>query len=96
VRTFEPLRVPAGTAFTLTLPDNTFTHSVATTPVQVSATTAGGTPLPDWLKFSPGERQFSGTPPQGVTSLQVAVVATDANGNQVSTTLNLQFGDPAR
>jgi hypothetical protein len=29
----------------------------------------------------------------GVTSLQVMVVATDTNGNQVSTTLTLQFGD---
>ena len=96
VKTFDIVKVAPGTSFTLTLPENTFTHSVSTTPLQISATTASGSPLPDWVKFSPGERRFTGTPPVGVTSLQVMVVATDTNGNQVSTTLTLQFGDPSR
>jgi hypothetical protein len=92
VRTFDVVKILRGTTFNLTLPDNTFTHSVSTTPLQISATTATGSPLPDWVIFSPGERRFTGTPPLGVTSLQVMVVATDTNGNQVSTTLSLQFG----
>jgi hypothetical protein len=92
VRTFDVVKILPGTTFNLTLPDNTFTHSVSTTPLQISATTATGSPLPDWVIFSPGERRFTGTPPLGVTSLQVMVVATDTNGNQVSTTLSLQFG----
>jgi hypothetical protein len=96
VRTFDVVKVAPGTAFTMTLPDNTFTHSVSSTPLQVSATTAGGRPLPDWVRFSPGERSFTGTPPAGVTSLQVVVVATDTAGNQASTTLTLQFGDSSR
>jgi hypothetical protein len=78
------------------LPDNTFTHSVSSTPLQISATGASGSPLPDWLRFAPGERRFSGTPPAGVTSLQVVVVATDTNGNQASTTVTLQFADTSR
>ena len=92
VKTFDVVKVSPGTTFNLTLPENTFTHSVSTTPLQISATTATGSPLPDWVIFSPGERRFTGTPPLGVTSLQVMVVATDTNGNQVSTTLSLQFG----
>jgi hypothetical protein len=92
VKTFDVVKVSPGTTFNLTLPENTFTHSVSTTPLQISATTANGSPLPDWVIFSPGERRFTGTPPLGVTSLQVMVVATDTNGNQVSTTLTLQFG----
>jgi hypothetical protein len=96
VKTFEVVKVALGTAFTLTLPDNTFTHSVSSTPLQISATGASGSPLPDWLRFAPGERRFSGTPPAGVTSLQVVVVATDTNGNQASTTVTLQFADASR
>jgi hypothetical protein len=96
VKTFEVVKVALGTAFTLTLPDNTFTHSVSSTPLQISATGASGSPLPDWLRFAPGERRFSGTPPAGVTSLQVVVVATDTNGNQASTTVTLQFADTSR
>jgi hypothetical protein len=92
VKTFDVVKVSPGTTFNLTLPENTFIHSVSTTPLQISATTANGSPLPDWVIFSPGERRFTGTPPLGVTSLQVMVVATDTNGNQVSTTLTLQFG----
>lgn len=96
VRAFEPVRVPAGSSFTITLPDNTFTHSVESTPVQVSASTADGSALPDWMTFSPADRSFTGTPPPGVSALQVVVAATDANGNRVTTTLNLQFTEPAR
>lgn len=96
VKTFDVVKVAPGTSFTLTLPEDTFTHSVSTMPLQISVTTVGGSPLPDWVKFSPGERRFTGTPPAGVTSLQVMVVATDTNGNQVSTNLPLQFGDPSR
>ena len=96
VKTFDVVKVAPGTSFSLSLPDNTFTHSVSSTPLQISATTASGNPLPDWLQFSPGERRFTGTAPVGVTSLQVLVVATDTNGNQASTTLTLQFGDPSR
>lgn len=96
VRVFEPVQVPTGTPFTFTLPDNTFTHSVENTPVQVSVTTADGRPLPDWMKFSPADLSFTGTPPPGVSALQVVVAATDANGNRVTTTLNLQFTDTSR
>jgi hypothetical protein len=96
VNTFDIVKIAPDTTANLTLPDNTFIHSVSSTPLQISATTAGGSPLPDWVKFSPGERRFIVTPPAGMTSLQVVVVATDTAGNQASTTLTLQFGDPSR
>lgn len=96
VRTFEPVRVPAGSSFTIALPENTFTHSVESAPVQVSASTVDGSALPDWVRFSPADRSFTGTPPPGVSALQVVVAATDANGNRVTTTLNLQFTEVSR
>ena len=93
VKSFDVVKIAPGIAFSLTLPEDTFIHSLRSTPLQISAKAADGGALPDWIDFSPTERRFTGTPPRGVTTLQVVVEATDSNGNQVSTSLTLQFGE---
>lgn len=91
VKTFDPIVVSSSGSFQVELPKNTFTHSDSDTPIQISATTENGEPLPEWASFSAADLSLTGTPPQGVTSLSVVVTATDANGNQVSTQLTINF-----
>ena len=49
--------------------------------------------LPDWLKFVPGERRFVGTAPPNVGQVSVVVTARDERGEQVSTSITLNFGN---
>jgi hypothetical protein len=52
-----------------------------------------GQPLPDWLKFVPGERRFVGTAQPNVSQVSVVVTARDERGEQVSTSITLNFGN---
>lgn len=54
---------------------------------------ADGRALPDWLKFVPGERRFVGTAPPNVGQVSVVVTARDERGEQVSTSITLNFGN---
>jgi len=47
----------------------------------------------DWLKFVPGERRFVGTAPPNVSQVSVVVTARDERGEQVSTSITLNFGN---
>ena len=82
--------------FTYTLPADTFRHQNANELIRLSAALANGAALPSWLKFSPKDARFSGTPPKGVQSLEVEVSATDRQGQRVTTRVRLVFSNGAR
>ncbi|MBF0213386.1 MAG: SUMF1/EgtB/PvdO family nonheme iron enzyme [Magnetococcales bacterium] len=56
-----------------------------------SAKLANGSALPSWLSFSPSTRTFAGTPPTGVTSLDLRVTVNDGHGSTSSDTFSLNF-----
>ena len=75
---------PIGTAFSYTVPANTFSDA-DNDPLTYTATKDDGTPLPAWLSFDPGTRTFSGTPPTTVViPLPLKVTASDGYGGSVS------------
>ena len=75
---------PIGTAFSYTVPANTFSDA-DNDPLTYTATKADGTPLPTWLSFDHGTRTFSGTPPTTVViPLPLKVTASDGYGGSVS------------
>jgi hypothetical protein len=97
-----PIVVPAAQQpiatqpFSFTLPATTFTvPDGAADPLNLSATLANGSPLPDWLKFDPRTATFSGTPDlNSVGDLSLKVIATDRQGNLVSQTFSLAIATP--
>ena len=91
VQSFEPLTVPAGKPFSFTLPAQTFQHAEPAASIQISAQSANGQKLPDWLRFDPVSRRFEGTPPPGMQQLEVSITATGPDGQTASTTIVLQF-----
>ena len=57
----------------------TFTDVESPT-LTLSATLAGGSPLPTWLTFDPGTGQFAGTPPLNYNgAINIAVTASDGS-----------------
>ncbi|WP_374562614.1 putative Ig domain-containing protein [Ideonella sp.] len=72
-----------GSAFTFTVPPDTFSDVDAGDTLSFTATLADGSPLPSWLSFDAATRTFSGTPATGdVGTINVRVTATD--GSQAS------------
>ncbi len=72
-------------AFSFTVPSNTFTDSAGDR-VVLSATLGDGSPLPPWLHFDAVAKTFSGTPQNGdVGTAQIKVTATDIFGAIQST-----------
>ncbi|MBD0682865.1 beta strand repeat-containing protein, partial [Pseudomonas sp. PSB11] len=71
-----------GQSFTYTLAANTFADVDEGDSLVLSATLAGGDPLPSWLSFDAASRTFSGTPPAGtvVGDIDIVVIATDLGG----------------
>ena len=73
------------TAFTCTVPENTFNDVDAGDSLTYTATKSDGTALPAWLSFNAGARTFSGTPANGdVGTITVKVTATDSSSASVS------------
>ncbi|MFN6579144.1 MAG: putative Ig domain-containing protein, partial [Aulosira sp. ZfuVER01] len=69
------------TAFTFTIPENTFADVDAGDTLSYSATLENGSALPSWLSFDIVTRTFSGTPTNSeVGSLNIKVTATDKSG----------------
>ena len=78
-----------GSAFSLTLPANTFTVADGDT-LTYAATLADGTPLPSWLNFNGPTETFSGTPTSAnVGTISVKTSATDPAGQSASETFNI-------
>ena len=72
-------------AFTFTIPVNTFTDIDAGDVLTYSATLENGNALPSWITFNATERSFSGTPTNNeVGSLNLKVTATDSSGTSAS------------
>jgi len=95
VRSFDATAVPTGSAFSFTLPKDTFQHSDPRASVVLEARTADGKALPSWLNFDPASGRFTGKVPQGVSELVVRVTARDASGGEASTQITLRFNDGA-
>jgi VCBS repeat-containing protein len=81
--------ITAGSPFTYTIAANAFTDVDAGDTLTYTATLAKGDPLPSWITFDAVNRQFSGTPSSGTSSLSVKVTATDLTGASVSDTFAL-------
>ena len=72
-------------AFSFSVPTNTFNDVDAGDSLSYSATLADGSALPSWLSFDASTRTFSGTPENAdVGSVTVRVTATDGSSATVS------------
>ncbi len=70
---------------TFNLPPGTFQHTDTGARLVLEATLSDGRPLPDWLKFDPGNGTFTAQPPKGLSGiLNVKVTAFDEKGNSAS------------
>lgn len=74
--TLNQVWVP-GKQVSFQLPSTTFYEPAGTT---LTATLATGAALPSWLVFDAATQTFSGTVPDGFTSLSLSVTATDSAG----------------
>ncbi len=83
-----------GTAFTFTLPANTFVDLQGQA-ITYTATLAGGAALPSWVTFNPQTGQFAGTPPAGTGNAVVVVTATNTSGLHTSEAFGVVFREPA-
>ncbi len=82
----------AGTAFSLTVPTNTFTDPDAGDVLSYTASLANGNALPAWLTFNATTGLFSGTPTAtDVGSLSLSVKATDKGGLSVTNNFGLSI-----
>ena len=82
----------AGQPLSIFLPPSTFMHSDWNAQITVEARLSNGQPLPAWLRFDPATGTLAGRPPAGVSiTLSIEIIARDAQGNQVSTHLDLQI-----
>ncbi len=85
--------VDSGMTMRFVVPADTFASGDGRAPA-LSAHLADGSPLPAWIRFDPATGTFTGTPPAGVTLLEIEVVAKDANGNEVRSIFKVQAGVP--
>ncbi len=78
-------------AWTFTVPVNTFADIDAGDALTLSATLANGDALPAWLSFNAATRTFSGTPLNAnVGTIAIKVVATDVMGTWANSNFDLQ------
>jgi hypothetical protein len=71
------------------LPSGTFVGGKGD--IKLTAFTKDGKPLPDWIKFSPVDGKLDIAMPNGMKdSIEIEIVATDANGDQARTKLNIK------
>ncbi|PQV49133.1 DUF4347 domain-containing protein [Paraburkholderia sp. BL21I4N1] len=57
---------------------------------------ADGRPLPNWLHYDPVRGTLSGKVPANQRSLQIAIIAHDAQGHQTRRDVAIEFGGAAR
>ena len=78
----QPIATPQSTdedvLYTLALPEGMFVDPDASTTLTLTASLAGGGPLPTWLSFNPATRTLSGTPTNDDVGLySITVTASD-------------------
>ncbi|MGQ0598529.1 putative Ig domain-containing protein [Aquabacterium sp.] len=93
---FKPIAdqsVQAKAAFTIDLPDDSFTDVDQGTTLTYTATLDDGCALPSWLTFNPSGLILSGTPVQcsGGQTLAIKLKATDQYGASSSDSFNLSI-----
>jgi hypothetical protein len=77
------------------LPSGTFVGGKGD--IKLTAFTKDGKPLPDWIKFSPVDGKFDIAMPNGIRdSIELEIIATDANGDQARTKINIKPAPIAR
>lgn len=85
--------VTVGNVFSLVLDPGQFTDPDGDD-LTLTATLAGGDPLPSWLQFDPATQAFSGTPAQGdVDQLNIVVTATDPSNESATASFSLTVED---
>jgi hypothetical protein len=82
------------------IPGRTFEHLVPTDAfrdadpgdvLHLAARCEDGRPLPEWLRFDPPSRRFTGRPPAGLdVELTVVVTASDVDGLEASSCFTLR------
>lgn len=86
----EGQTIAAGKAGVFAVPSDAFVHSRSQMPVRLDARLASGAPLPSWLRFNPVTGEFVFRAPPGLEgNIVIRVIATDALGNEASTTVVL-------
>jgi hypothetical protein len=78
-------------AFSFTVPNNTFDDVDANESLSLTASLDNGSPLPNWLEFNTTSHEFKGTPTAEAT-LKINVTATDSGNATVNATLNITVG----
>ena len=87
-------RVTGGAPFFFFVPRDAFTDADADDMLSLTATGAGGSPLPAWLTFNPVLGTFSGVPfCEDAGSVALEVTATDNSGAQASQTFTVSVDD---
>jgi subtilisin family serine protease len=91
----SPLVIGRGIGIDYELPLAAFSDAdVDAGDLALSASAASGGELPEWLRFDPVSRKFSGVPPAGFQGqISLLVKAADDFGSEASGVLTLQFGD---
>ncbi|MGI9452211.1 MAG: putative Ig domain-containing protein, partial [Geminicoccaceae bacterium] len=80
--------------FSFTVPNDAFHDVDRSDSLTYSATLENGGDLPDWLRFDPETRTFTGTPSNDhVGDLRVSVTATDGEGADVSDSFSLMVAN---
>ncbi len=92
-RPIPNLTMPAGEPLDVVLHPETFVDPDPGDVVILRASLADGQPLPSWLRFQSRARRFVGTPPGGVESLTITVVASDLEHLTASDSFTMQFVD---
>ena len=89
--------VPAthDSVFTVVLPADAVGQSNFDPKPPLDAVAEDGGHLPDWLKFDPTTRTFSGTVPSQVQVLRVLLVGKDGSGKETVTAVDLNFASMA-
>jgi hypothetical protein len=90
VRELPTLNLPAAQEAVAQLPDDTFQHSTESGGFQLTATSADGSPLPNWVHFDRSKGTFTLSPPSGTQAdLHVVITAKDHSGHVASTGMHL-------
>ncbi|MFG6456458.1 DUF4347 domain-containing protein [Pelomonas nitida] len=77
------------------IPAGTFTSSDGSSPIVLTARMANGQALPSWLRFDPVTGTLSGKAPPGLSGeLAIRVIARDAAGHEVVSTIKLSTQTP--
>ena len=84
-----------GESVNFRIPGDAFIIQNQNVSLTYQAIQADGSPLPQWLTFSPETGLFTGTTPAGMdqTHIEVRVIVEDAIGNEAETTFKIEPGN---